>query len=232
MDDRFELMLSALRSHVSLDSDVSDALTALHAREGARLAVVLKEAREFAGELDSSQERPGSKLDLDAWLGRVLRGPHDGTWFSVRLRSGRDTWGDVPPLASAVLISRVRQQLTEIAATCDDVGTTAPRIMSALGRLFDLEMAIIILDLGAGGADDVGPTYAPSVPQEATLAIGNALAVIETSAYLIGRYCAQGSPPTADVERHVERILRQVERTKIALGQLAKAIARLSPFVH
>lgn len=229
-------ILNALRTHVALDAEVSDALTALHAREGAGLAELSSEVCELAERMDPSKEGRGSSLELGPWLGAILRGPHDSKWFDARLESGRQGWVDVPPLSSAVLIARARHRLTEMArASHEPTGGMGDRLANALGRLFDLEMAIIILDIEVGATalgkrGEDGPLR--STQREAVFAIGGALAVIETSAYLIGRYCSQDSPRLSDIERHVDRITRQVLRTKTELGQLFQGVTDVDPLRH
>jgi hypothetical protein len=229
-------ILHALRTHVALDNDVSDALTALHARKVAGLGELLTEARALADELDPSQGGAGSGLDLETWLRTMLHGPHNGVWFDTRVESGRQGWADMPPLASAVVIARLRHRVTEMAAVWHDpTGATADRVAAALGRLFDLEMAIIIVEV------DLAPVLVASrdetdairsAQREAIFAIGNALAVIETSAYLIGRYSDRDSPSRADIDRHLDRIAKQVVRTKREVGQLLKAAVGGRPLVH
>ena len=229
-------ILDALRTHVALDAEVSDALTALHAREGAGLGEVLSEARALATQLDPSGGSARSRLDLETWLRTILRGPHDSAWFDTRVECGRQGWTGVPPLASAVVIARLRHRLTEVAvAWHEPTDGMAARVAHALGRLFDLEMAIIILDIDTGGTalanrdevDSLRPTQ-----RDAALAIGNALAVIETSAYLIGRYSDAGAPRRSDVERHLDRIAKHVVRAKQEIAQLLHLMKGPGSLVH
>lgn len=228
-------LLSALRAHVALDRDVSEALTALYVREPDGLAALLDEVRNFARELRASPAEMGSRWNLEGWLGTLLRGPHDGAWFDTRVECGRQEWADIPPLASAVLLGRVRHGLTEMAAWGAGTSGMEGRIANALGRIFDLEMAIIVVDgvqTGGGARSDGDDAQSLAEQRGAVLAIGNALAVIETSAYLIGRYSDPATGRASDIERHLERINDQVRRAQKALLRVLEVAAAPSRFVH
>jgi hypothetical protein len=97
------------------------------------------------------------------------------------------------------------------------------RIADALARLFDLEVALVHFDPdlttnSATTASHVDPLN--SMPSEASARILNALGVIETSAYLVGRYSAEASPGNANIERHLDRISRHVQRTNLEIVRL------------
>ena len=229
-------ILHALRSHVALEEDVSVALTALHSREGTGLADLMNEARDLVRQLTPPTAGSGTRLDLESWLRTMLRGPHDGAWFDTRVECGRQGWTEIPPLASAVLMARLRHRLTEMAIACHSpTEGMGGRVANALGRLFDLEMAIIILDVDVGASVATGDREigsARSAEREAVLAMGNALAVIDTSVYLIGRYFGQASPPRSDIERHLDRIAEHVLRAKKELGQFLRALGGIGPLMH
>lgn len=229
-------ILQALRLHVELEADVSDALTALHARESSKLGELLHEARVLASQLDPSRAGIESRLDLETWLRTVLRGPHDHAWFDTRVQSGRRGWADMPPLPSALLIARVRHRLTEMAGALGGPNVTASRrVADAVGRLFDLEVAIVVLNLDTRPIADSKreeTRFVGVAAREAALAVGSALAVIETSAYLIGRYSDLSAPRYSDVERHLIRIAKQVESAKKQLRQLLEAVKGVRPLGH
>lgn len=229
-------ILHALRMHVDLDADVSDALAALYAREGARVAELLRETRVLAGQLDPSKDGIGSRLDLERWLATILRGPHDRTWFDARIRCGREGWADMRPLAATLLIARVRDGLIEISsANGDQPGAAGHRVTNALGRLFDLEMAIVILDVEFGAIvvlDRDGADPIRSASREAAVAVGNMLAVIETSAQLIRRYFDLTTPRRADIERHLQRIAKQIDGARTEVRQLLEAAMAARSLMH
>ncbi len=230
-DPRHEPLLGALRSHVSLDSGVSDVLTALHQREGDSLSAVLTEARDLAGRLEP-REVGGhrSQLYLESWLGAVLRGPHDGRWFDERLRSPLRGWSDLPAVVSALVVGLVRQRVTAIAtASSTKPDNASERITDSLARLFDLELALAHFDLGVtadGGANiaDVDPLR--ELVGEASLNIRNALGVIETSAYLARRYGERAGPGHPKIEHHLRRISKHVARAHQEIARLVE-VARL-----
>jgi hypothetical protein len=230
-DPHARLVLGALRSHVSLELGVSDALTAFHEREGESVSAILTEARDLAGRLEP-REQGGhqSQLDLESWLGAVLHGPHDESWFDERVHSPLRGWSDLPTVVSVLVVGRVRQRLTEIAtATSTKLHDGRERITDALARLFDLELALTHLELDVAG--DANPSMAEVDPvralvEEASFNIRNALGVIETSAYLVRRYSERIGPVNARVEHHLVRISENVERTHQEITRLVKA-ARL-----
>lgn len=97
------------------------------------------------------------------------------------------------------------------------------RIADALARLFDLEVALVHFDrdLTKGGASAISPLDPlHSIPSETSARILNALGVIETSAYLVGRYSAEVSPGNANIERHLDRISKHVQRTNLEIVRL------------
>lgn len=230
-DPRQAPLLGALRTHVSLDTGVSDALTALHRREGESLSAILSEARDLAGLLEP-RDLGGhrSQLYLESWLGAVLCGPHDGSWFDERLRSPFRGWSDLPMVVSALVVGRVRQRVTAIAtATSTKLDDASERITDALARLFDLELALTHFDVDV--TSDAKATIADVDPLralvgEASLNIRNALGVIETSAYLVRRYGERVGPGHPKIERHLGRISKHVERAHQEIARLVEA-ARL-----
>jgi hypothetical protein len=225
LDSERQPLLDAMRDHVALDPDISDALDALEKTERESLSVVLNEARDLAGRLASPPdgEHP-SQLDLEGWLGAVLRGPHDARWFDERVRSGMRSWSRLPPAVCVLVIGRVRHRLTEIATTPSaKLEPRRERIADALARLFDLEVVLVHFDrdLTEGDASTTTPVDPlHSMPSETSARILNALGVIETSAYLVGRYSAEVSPGNANIERHLDRISKHVQRTNMEIVRL------------
>ncbi len=226
-------VLETLRTHVALDSDVSEAITNLCGRAGESLSNLLSEANDLATRLepeDVGQRR--SQGYLETWLEAVLRGPHDDRWFDERLRSRHRGWTDLPPATSAVVIGRLRHRLTEIAAegtaSWDSLGA---RVATSLGRLFDLELALTLGELDdklfkSAAAVDFDPIL--PIVEAANLAVGNALGVIETSAFLIRRYSSRIAPGHDGIERHLDRISKHVQQTKVEMGRIV-AVARQRP---
>ena len=221
-------VLEALRRHVLLDPGVSGALTALHERERDALTVVVREACDLAGRLDPTRDgRHQSQDALESWLGAVLRGPHDGSWFDLRIRSPLRGWSDPPTLASVLVIASVRQRVTEIAAaTSPKPDHTTGRIAEALARLFDLEVALahFHLDMTGDGRTtvaEVDPVRA--LVGEAGRNIRSALGVIETSAYLVRRYTQQVAIGHPRVELHLGRIVKHVQQTQQEISRLVEA---------
>jgi hypothetical protein len=220
VESEHQPILDAMRDLVAFDPDVSNALEALEQTERESLSVVLNEAGNLARRL--APRRDGerrSRLDLESWLRAVLRGPHDGPWFDERVRSGMRGWSNLPPVVCVLVIGRVRQRLTEIATMRPaKLEPRRERIADALARLFDLEVALVHFDPdltknSATTASHVDPLNA--MPSEASARILNALGVIETSAYLVGRYSAEASPGNANIERHLDRISKHVQRTNL-----------------
>jgi hypothetical protein len=207
-----------MRNHVALDPDVSGALGALEETERESLSVALDEARDLAGRLAPGRdsEHP-PQLDLESWLGAVLRGPHDGRWFDERVRSGMRAWSSLPPVVCVLVIGRVRHRLTEIVTmTSAKLEPSRSRIAEALARLFDLEVMLVHVDRDLPKA-----SASATIPRETSARILNALGVIETSAYLVGRYSAEASPGNANIERHLHRISKHVRRTNLEIVRLA-----------
>ncbi|HZL20156.1 MAG TPA: hypothetical protein VFG23_20660 [Polyangia bacterium] len=225
VESKHQPLLDAMREDVALDPDVSDALDALRQTERESLSVVLSEARDLAGRLAPRPDgERRSQLDLESWLGAVLRGPHDRLWFEERVRSGMRGWSNLPPVVCVLVIGRVRQRLTEIATmTSVTLEPSRERIADALARLFDLELVLVhfdrdLTDDNAFATTHVGPLGA--IPSETSARIFNALGVIETSAYLVGRYSAEASPGNVNIERHLDRISRHVQRTNLEIVRL------------
>ena len=225
VDSDRQPLLDAMRNHVALDPDVSDAIDVLEETERESLSVVLNEARDLAGRL--APRRDGEhppQLDLESWLGAVLRGPHDGRWFAERVRSGMRGWSNLPPIVCVLVIGRVRHRLTEIATmTSVKLEPSRSRIADALARLFDLEVMLVHFDQGlTKGSGSTTSHLDPlhSIPSETSARILNALGVIETSAYLVGRYSAEASPGNPNIERHLDRISKHVQRTNLEIVRL------------
>jgi hypothetical protein len=220
-------VLEALRSHVTLERPVSDALTALHGREGESLSAVLTEARDLALRLEPDRERGAqSLLDLEDWLGAVLRGPHDERWFDERLRSSLRGWSDLPHVVCVLVIGRVRQRLTAI-ATATSAGSEPANegIADAIARLFDLELALMQLRSRVAGAGAPTPAEEGGVSDvldQVSSNIRNALAVIETSAYLVHRHSERIAPGHARIEHHLGRIVKHVHRTHHEVARLVE----------
>ncbi len=217
--------LEALRNYVALDADVSDALDALEQRENRSLSAVLHEARDLAVRLAPEGERGlPSQLDLEGWLSAVLRGPHDDGWFDEHVRSHPRGWSDLPALTCILLIGLVRHRITEIAASTPlELKQGRERIADAIARLFDLEVALVHFNTSATTAsapprsEDDPPS---SLSKETSARVFNALGVIETSAYLIGRYSALVAPGNANIERHLDRISKHVQWTTSEIMRL------------
>ena len=227
-------ILEVLRNHVSLETDVSEALTALHEREREALSVVLSEARDLAWQLEPRQEsrRPSQGFDLESWLSAVLRGPHDRKWFDerVRVRASRG-WSDLPGVAHILVIGRVRYRVTDIAATTSaKLDHGRERIGDALAGLFDLELALMHLDSSvtsdAGGAiTEVDPLHA--LQGEATCNLRNVLGVIETLRATWFTATASTRPNTKTSSGTSTRISKHVHRAK--LGSWSSSSARRAP---
>lgn len=225
VDSDRQPLLVAMRNHVALDPDVSDALDGLEETERESLSVVLDEARDLAARLAprGDGERQ-SRLDLESWLAAVLRGPHDRRWFDERVRSGMRGWSNLPPVVCVLVIGRVRQRLTEIATMRPaKLEPRRERIADALARLFDLEVVLVHFDRdrtkrSASTTSPLDPLH--SIPNETSARILNALGVIETSAYLVRRYSAEASPGNANIERHLDRISKHVQRTNLEIVRL------------
>ena len=222
----------ALRNHVSLPGDVSDALTALPERDRESLSVVLSEARHLADQLESREagEHP-SQTNLERWLGAVLRGPHDESWFDERVRSGLRGWSDLPPVVHILVIGCVRQRLIDLViSTSPSLIHSRERISDALARLFDFELALVHLDSSVGD-ETQGPISEAdplnALPGETSLDIRNALSVIETSVYLVRHYSERG-PGHANLGRHLDRILKHLHRTKLEIVRLV-SVATSAP---
>lgn len=219
-------VLEALRSHVALASDVSEAIDMLGERETESLSAVLDEAHDLVGRLAPQNDGAHqSHLELEGWLSAVLRGPHDARWFDERVRSRIGGWSNLPPVTCILVIGRVRHRLTEIATTTSvRLKPERERITDALARLFDLEVALLSLnrqvpETNTSPTVPVDPLL--SMPKEAGARLLNALGVIETSAYLVRRYSEQVAPGNADIERHLDRISRHVQTTYVEIGRLA-----------
>lgn len=113
-----------------------------------------------------------------------------------------------PSMASTNLIGRVRRQLAEIAVTAStEHELSGVGIANALADLFDLELSLVLRN----------------VEPENDVDFWNALAVVETSAFLVGRYSEQAPAHAADVGRHVARIAEQVQRASAAFARLTQA---------
>jgi hypothetical protein len=231
VDPDYRLVLEGLRDYVALDADVSDALTAFHEREGESVSAVLSEGRDLANRLEPrDQAAHPSQRDLENWLGSVLRGPHGGRWFDERVRSPLRGWSDLPTEVSVLVVGRMRQRLTEIAtATSTKLDDARERITDALARLFDLELALtgFELDVTIGAKAtmiEVDPLRA--LVAEASPNMRNALGVIETSAYLVRRYSELVNPGHPQIEHHLARISKQVQRTHQEIGRIVEAARR------
>lgn len=223
-----QAVLDALRNHVALAADVSDALTVLQDRERKSLSVALSEARDLAGRLQPREDgEHQSQQDLENWLGAVLRGPHDGKWFDERVRSRLRGWAHLPAVTNALIIGRVRLRLTEIATlTSAKLNQGGERITDALARLFDLELVLVHFDLEVTNATtatftEVDPLR--SLTAEASLNIRDAIHVIDTSAYLVRHYCEQFVDGNTNIDRHLNRISKHAERANLEVGRLLDA---------
>jgi signal transduction histidine kinase len=205
---------------------VDDFYAAIEAHPGARAAIT-----------GGPAQIARLKQTLIRWLDTLLAGPHDEAYFDMRARIGRmHVRIDLPQAYMFTAMDRMRVHLTEVVR--DHVlrdparAAGAPRILTALHQIMDLELAIMLEtyreDLVAKNRNaerlaTIGQ-FAASIGHE----LRNPLGVIESSLFLLRQHLGPEASKAPNVAKHLDRIAGEVKRSNKTIHDLLE-LARNRP---
>jgi signal transduction histidine kinase len=174
------------------------------------------------------------KQSLLRWIDELFRGPHDDAYFERRARIGRmHVRIDLPQRYMFTAMDRIRVQTAAVLLAAPVVDEPArTRMLTALHKVLDLELAIMLEtyreDLVAKNRTaerlaTIGQ-FAAGIGHE----LRNPLAVVETSAFLVSRRLEQLQVSDVGIERHMQKITTEVQRSSRTITDLLE-LARRRP---
>ena len=215
-----ETLLDELKRWVDWKTMDEEALRALHPLAAPRFPAIsavfydriLRHPGARAAMQGGDEQIARLRHSLEGWLGRLLMGPWDETYFESRCRIGRvHVRIDLPQHHMFGAMNVVR---TELAAVAEEATRGNPRLASAthlaLGRVLDLEIAIMLHtyreDLLARQARIERMSTLGQLVGSISHDLRNPLAVIEASLHVL----RSSASPDARVTRQLDRIGTQV----------------------
>ncbi|GMU01284.1 hypothetical protein KH5H1_54040 [Corallococcus caeni] len=216
-------VLEELQRYVGFSSDDGEALRELHPIACAhfeRIADVfyrrILEHPEARKALEGGESQVGHlKVTLQDWMGSLLLGPWDAAYFERRCRIGRvHVRIHLPQHYMFGAMNLLRQELAAVLEeSLRDAPARAARLAQALGKILDLELAIMLHtyreDLLAQAARAERLATFGQLVGSIGHELRNPLGVIETSLFIL-----KGRPAAAEdarVTKHLDRIGEQVE---------------------
>jgi signal transduction histidine kinase len=174
------------------------------------------------------------KQSLLRWFDELFRGPHDEAYFERRARIGRmHVRIDLPQAYMFTAMDRIRVRTADVlrAALSHDP-PALQRASNALHQLLDIELAIMLEtyreDLVAKNRTaerlaTIGQ-FAAGIGHE----LRNPLGVVESSVFLVRQRLHQLGINDPTVERHLEKIANEVQRSNKTINELLE-LARSRP---
>lgn len=234
-------LLESLKAYVGVSDASSATVRAAHGLALPHLVAIIDdfyaaiEAHLAARGAITGGQEPVDRLkgSLRRWLEELFLGPHDEAYLEKRARIGRvHVTIDLPPASMFTAMDRIRIQTA--AVLWSSLGADPARLERtrlALRQIMDIELAIMLEtyreDLMAKNrrAERLATIgqFAAGVGHE----LRSPLGVVESSVFLLNQHLAQG-PPDAKVDRHLEKIATEVERSNETTNDLLE-LARNRP---
>jgi two-component system, NtrC family, sensor histidine kinase HydH len=158
------------------------------------------------------------KLTLIAWLETVLSGPHDAAMLESHSRIGRvHVRIALPQEYMFTAMNRIRVRLFEVAqqAFADDPERLRTTVV-AVDQILDLELAIMLDTYREDLAEKIRTAERLATIGQLAASIGhelrNPLGIIESSMFLMRQRLDKLGFSDAQVEKHRDKIVRQVKQ--------------------
>jgi signal transduction histidine kinase len=175
------------------------------------------------------------KQSLLRWIDELFRGPHDDAYYDRRARIGRmHVRIDLPQRYMFTAMDRIRVHTSAVLREAPGVEAAArARMLTALHKILDLELAIMLEtyreDLVARNRTaerlaTIGQ-FAAGIGHE----LRNPLAVVETSAFLVTRRLEELHVADPVIERHMQKITGEVQRSTRTITDLLELARRRAP---
>lgn len=170
------------------------------------------------------------KSTLAEWMSSCLLGPHDEVYYERRARIGRmHVRIDLPQQYMFTAMNLIRVDFARLVeSTYSDDRARRARVLEALDRVFDLELAIMLRTYQQDSEDRLRRKERLATVGQIAGSIGhelrNPLGVIQSSLYILRKRAGE------DVRtgRHIQRIDDQVELCNAIISNLLE-LARSRP---
>jgi signal transduction histidine kinase len=174
------------------------------------------------------------KQSLLRWIDELFKGPHDDDYFDRRARIGRvHVRINLPQMYMFTAMDRIRLRSADVLREAPGVAPEAhKRMLAALHQILDIELAIMLetyrddlltKNRTAERLATIGQ-FAAGIGHE----LRNPLGVVESSAYLVTRRLEQLQVADPGVNRHMEKITAEVQRSGRTISDLLE-LARSKP---
>lgn len=174
------------------------------------------------------------KQTLHQWLAEVFTGPHDEAYFERRARIGRvHVRIALPQAYMFTAMDRIRVRALDVLRTALAADPARlGRIATALHQILDIDLAIMLEtyreDLVAKNRtaerlSTIGQ-FAAGIGHE----LRNPLGVVESSVYLIRQRVQQLGLEDPAIDRHLDKIAAEVQRSNKTINELLE-LARSRP---
>ncbi len=174
------------------------------------------------------------KQSLLRWIDELFTGPHDEAYFERRLRIGRvHVRIDLPQMYMLTAMDRIRVQTVAALRGAPELSEERlRRMLTAIHQILDIELAIMLesyrddlltKNRTAERLATIGQ-FAAGIGHE----LRNPLGVVESSAYLVTRRLEQLSVADPGIQRHMEKIVTEVQRSGRTINDLLE-LARNRP---
>jgi signal transduction histidine kinase len=173
------------------------------------------------------------KQSLLRWIDELYTGPHDEAYFERRLRIGRvHVRIDLPQMYMLTAMDRIRVQTVAVMRGSGIDEDRVRRMLTAVHQILDIELAIMLESY----RDDL-MTKNRTAERLATIGqfaagigheLRNPLGVVESSAFLVSRRLEQLKISDPGLNRHMEKIVAEVQRSGRTINDLLE-LARNRP---
>ncbi len=229
-----ETLLEEFKRYVQFDERDERSLRSLHAVAAPRFAGIAEvfyerilDHDEARRALTGGESQVGHlKVTLQGWLGTLLQGPWDEAYFAARCRIGRvHVRIALPQHYMFAAMNVVRRELNQIIdETCRDRAEELAAARRAVGKILDLELAIMLHTYREDLLAQQARIERLSTFGQLVGSIGhdlrNPLSVIETSLYILRQRIGDDEK----VKRHAERIADQVKIANSIISNLLDMI--------
>lgn len=229
-----------LKAYVGFDDDASAALRALHPHAQPHFAPIVDDfyaaieahAGARAAITGGEDQIARLKQTLNAWIDRMLLGPHDAEYCAMRARIGRvHVRIALPQHYMFTAMNRIRVRLLDVVQTWATGRDEMRRLCAAVNQIIDIDLAIMLetyredLEEKNRNAERLATIgqFAASIGHE----LRNPLGVIESSLFIV-RQNLGAEARSPKVTKHLDRIGIEVERANQTITQVLE-LARDTP---